>query len=48
MTGITLPTNHGMLALARKSGFQVEVHFEDKTAELLLPLQTESENVVSE
>lgn len=48
MTGITMPTNHGMLALARKSGFQVEIHFEDKTAELLLPLQPENLNAASD
>ncbi|QUJ70378.1 bifunctional acetate--CoA ligase family protein/GNAT family N-acetyltransferase (plasmid) [Photobacterium sp. GJ3] len=45
LTGITMPTNQGMLALARKSGFQVAIHFEDQTAELLLPLQTEAEQI---
>ncbi|MGB7996744.1 MAG: GNAT family N-acetyltransferase, partial [Photobacterium halotolerans] len=43
LTGITMPNNQGMLSLARKSGFQVEIHFEDKTAELLLVLQDDNQ-----
>lgn len=38
MSGITMPTNRGMLTLAQKLGFKVEVHFEDGTADMVLPL----------
>lgn len=38
MTGITMPTNRGMLMLAQKMGFALDVHFEDGTADMVLPL----------
>lgn len=38
MSGMTMPTNRGMLTLAQRLGFEVEVHFEDGTADMVLPL----------
>jgi acetyltransferase len=38
MSGITMPTNRGMLTLAQRLGFEVDVHFEDGTADMVLPL----------
>jgi acetyltransferase len=38
MSGMTMPTNSGMLHLAQRCGFSVEVHFEDGTADLCLVL----------
>ena len=42
MSGMTMPTNRGMLTLAQRLGFEVDVHFEDGTADMLLPLNPES------
>ncbi|NOH96978.1 bifunctional acetate--CoA ligase family protein/GNAT family N-acetyltransferase [Vibrio sp. 99-70-13A1] len=38
MSGMTMPTNRGMLTLAQKLGFELEVSFEDGTADMLLKL----------
>jgi acetyltransferase len=38
MTGITMPTNHGMLRLAQKFGFQTTINFEEGVAEMQLTL----------
>ncbi|MBD0787206.1 bifunctional acetate--CoA ligase family protein/GNAT family N-acetyltransferase [Vibrio sp. Y2-5] len=38
MSGMTMPTNRGMLTLAQRLGFEVDVHFEDGTADMVLPL----------
>jgi acetyltransferase len=38
MSGMTMPTNSGMLHLAQRCGFTVDVHFEDGTADLCLTL----------
>lgn len=38
LNGITMPGNHGMVALARKLGFQVDVQLEDGIVGLTLPL----------
>ncbi|MDV5139309.1 bifunctional acetate--CoA ligase family protein/GNAT family N-acetyltransferase [Chimaeribacter arupi] len=38
LTGITMPNNRGMIALARKRGFQVETVLEDGIVNLTLPL----------
>lgn len=43
MSGITMPSNQGMLALARKFGFEVEVYFDDGVAEMHLPLKERHE-----
>jgi acetyltransferase len=42
MSGMTMPTNRGMLTLAQRLGFEVDVHFEDGTADMVLPLNPES------
>ncbi len=39
MSGMTMPTNRGMLTLAQKMGFAVDIHFEDGTADMVLPLR---------
>ncbi|MDG3085458.1 bifunctional acetate--CoA ligase family protein/GNAT family N-acetyltransferase [Vibrio hannami] len=38
MSGMTMPTNRGMLTLAQKLGFELDIQFEDGTADMLLPL----------
>ncbi|WP_413283311.1 GNAT family N-acetyltransferase [Vibrio sp. MA40-2] len=38
MSGMTMPTNRGMLTLAQKLGFKIDVQFEDGTADMLLDL----------
>lgn len=38
LTAVTMPSNQGMLVLARKLGFKVEMHLEDGIVELRLPL----------
>ncbi len=38
LNGITMPHNQGMIALARKLGFQVEIALEDGVVNLSLPL----------
>ncbi|MGY2575351.1 bifunctional acetate--CoA ligase family protein/GNAT family N-acetyltransferase [Vibrio sp. C8] len=38
MSGMTMPTNRGMLTLAQRLGFEIDVHFEDGTADMVLPL----------
>ncbi|QMV16599.1 bifunctional acetate--CoA ligase family protein/GNAT family N-acetyltransferase [Vibrio spartinae] len=43
ISGITMPSNQGMLSLAQKLGFHVEVDFEDGTAEMQLLLSQTSE-----
>ncbi len=42
LSGMTMPTNRGMLTLAQKLGFEIDVHFEDGTADMVLPLQLSS------
>lgn len=39
LSGITMPTNRGMITLARKLGFNIKVQLEDGIAELRLPLK---------
>ncbi|MDV7103520.1 bifunctional acetate--CoA ligase family protein/GNAT family N-acetyltransferase [Vibrio sp. TH_r3] len=38
ISGMTMPTNRGMLTLAQKLGFEIDVQFEDGTADMLLIL----------
>lgn len=38
ISGMTMPTNRGMLTLAQRMGFEVDVHFADGTADMVLPL----------
>ena len=38
MSGMTMPTNRGMLSLARSLGFELDVQFADGTADMILPL----------
>ncbi|MGD8116648.1 bifunctional acetate--CoA ligase family protein/GNAT family N-acetyltransferase [Vibrio sp. TRT 29B02] len=38
MSGMTMPTNRGMLMLAQKLGFKLDVQFEDGIADMVLPL----------
>jgi acetyltransferase len=38
LNGITMPNNQGMVALARKLGFQVDIQLEDGIVSLTLPL----------
>jgi acetyltransferase len=38
MSGMTMPTNRGMLTLAQKLGFELDVQFEDGSADMLLIL----------
>ncbi len=42
LSGITMPTNRGMITLARKLGFSVKVQLEDGIAELKLELKKEN------
>lgn len=39
ISGMTMPTNRGMLTLAQKLGFEVDIHFEDGTADMVLVLR---------
>ncbi|MGY3571470.1 bifunctional acetate--CoA ligase family protein/GNAT family N-acetyltransferase [Vibrio paucivorans] len=39
MSGMTMPTNRGMLTLAQKLGFELDIQFEDGTADMVLLLQ---------
>ncbi|WP_367989780.1 GNAT family N-acetyltransferase [Vibrio sp. NTOU-M3] len=39
MSGMTMPNNRGMLTLAQKMGFQLDIQFEDGVADMVLPLQ---------
>jgi acetyltransferase len=41
LAGITMPNNSGMLALARKLGFEVDVHLSEGIVSLSLALQAE-------
>ncbi|UHJ62079.1 bifunctional acetate--CoA ligase family protein/GNAT family N-acetyltransferase [Vibrio furnissii] len=38
ISGMTMPTNRGMLTLAQRLGFAVDIHFEDGTADMVLSL----------
>jgi acetyltransferase len=38
ISGMTMPSNKGMLSLAQKLGFSIEIHFEDGTADMVLTL----------
>ncbi|MCG7491717.1 bifunctional acetate--CoA ligase family protein/GNAT family N-acetyltransferase [Vibrio sp. Of14-4] len=38
ISGMTMPTNRGMLMLAQKLGFELDVQFEDGTADMVLKL----------
>lgn len=38
LSGMTMPSNRGMLTLAQKLGFAIDIHFEDGEAEMVLPL----------
>lgn len=38
MSGMTMPTNRGMLSLAQSLGFDLDVQFADGTADMILPL----------
>lgn len=38
MSGMTMPTNRGMLMLAQNLGFGIDVQFADGTADMVLPL----------
>ncbi|WP_322804642.1 bifunctional acetate--CoA ligase family protein/GNAT family N-acetyltransferase [Vibrio alfacsensis] len=38
MSGMTMPTNRGMLSLAQSLGFELDVQFSDGTADMVLPL----------
>lgn len=38
LSGMTMPTNRGMLMLAQRLGFELDVHFEDGTADMVLVL----------
>ncbi|RJX75492.1 bifunctional acyl-CoA synthetase/GNAT family N-acetyltransferase [Vibrio sinensis] len=42
MSGMTMPTNRGMLMLAQSLGFKLEVSFEDGTADMVLPMTEHS------
>ncbi|ROV57860.1 bifunctional acyl-CoA synthetase/GNAT family N-acetyltransferase [Vibrio ponticus] len=39
MSGMTMPSNRGMLMLAQSLGFKTEIQFEDGTADMVMPLQ---------
>ncbi|WP_058913184.1 bifunctional acetate--CoA ligase family protein/GNAT family N-acetyltransferase [Entomohabitans teleogrylli] len=45
LNGITMPNNQGMIALARKLGFHVDIQLEDGIVSLMLPLQNREEDV---
>ncbi len=39
ISGMTMPTNRGMLSLAQSLGFELDVQFADGTADMVLPLK---------
>lgn len=41
LTGITMPNNSGMIGLAQRLGFSIDVQLEDGIVNLTLPLQAE-------
>ncbi|OAN11566.1 protein acetyltransferase [Photobacterium jeanii] len=43
MSGMTMPTNRGMIMLAQKVGFHVDIQMEDGIVEMMLPLQNDTE-----
>lgn len=43
MSGMTMPTNRGMITLAQKLGFELDVQFSDGTADMLLILNSATE-----
>ncbi|OEF27630.1 bifunctional acetate--CoA ligase family protein/GNAT family N-acetyltransferase [Vibrio rumoiensis] len=38
LSGITMPSNKGMVSLAKKLNFKTDIHFEDNTVDMLLTL----------
>ncbi|WP_418114491.1 bifunctional acetate--CoA ligase family protein/GNAT family N-acetyltransferase [Vibrio scophthalmi] len=44
MSGMTMPTNRGMLMLAQSLGFKIDIQFEDGTADMVLVLQNKQES----
>jgi acetyltransferase len=40
ISGMTMPTNRGMLTLAQKLGFELDVQFEDGVADMVLRLDS--------
>ncbi len=40
ITGMTMPTNKGMITLAKKLGFSADIHFGDNSVDMLLPLES--------
>ena len=40
ISGMTMPTNRGMLMLAQSVGFKIDINFEDGTADMLLTLRS--------
>ncbi|NAW70191.1 GNAT family N-acetyltransferase [Vibrio sp. V27_P1S3P104] len=40
LSGMTMPSNRGMLTLAQKMGFSIDIHFEDGEANMVLPLSS--------
>ena len=38
LSGITMPSNKGMVSLAKKLNFKTDIHFEDNTVDMLLIL----------
>ncbi|MGC9423403.1 bifunctional acetate--CoA ligase family protein/GNAT family N-acetyltransferase [Vibrio sp.] len=40
LSGMTMPSNRGMLTLAQKMGFSIDIHFEDGEANMILPLSS--------
>ncbi|MGR5278782.1 bifunctional acetate--CoA ligase family protein/GNAT family N-acetyltransferase [Vibrio rotiferianus] len=41
ISGMTMPTNRGMLSLAQSLGFELDVQFADGTADMVLPLSND-------
>ena len=41
ITGMTMPSNRGMIMLAQKVGFEIDIQMEDGIVEMLLPLPSE-------
>ncbi|MGF1701174.1 bifunctional acetate--CoA ligase family protein/GNAT family N-acetyltransferase [Photobacterium makurazakiensis] len=39
ITGMTMPANRGMIMLAQKVGFEIDIQMEDGVVEMLLPLE---------
>ncbi len=45
MSGMTMPTNRGMLMLAQNlGGFEIDVQFADGTADMVLPLNGKAQH----